>query len=49
MRWTGHMDKMGRARIAFKISTGSSTGRLPFERLRVDGMEFQEMGVNTRN
>ena len=54
MRWAGHVARMEDGRNAFKILTGTPTGKRPLGRPRhrwEDNirMDFKEIGVNTRN
>ena len=54
LRWTGHVARMEEDRSAFKILTGSPSGkrRLGRPRRRWEDnirMDFKEMGINTRN
>ena len=37
LRWAGHIARMEEGRSAFKILTGTSTGKKPLEGLSVDG------------
>ena len=54
LRWAGHVARMEEVRSAFKILTGTSTGKRRLGRLRrrwEDNirMYLEEMGINTRN
>ena len=53
LRWAGHVARM-KDRIAFKILTGTPTGKRPLGRSRhrwEDNirMDLKEIGINTRN
>ena len=54
MIWTGHVARMEEGRSAFKILTGTPTGKRPLGRPR-HGWEnnirndLKEIGINTRN
>ena len=54
LRWAGHVARMKEPRSAFKILTGTSTGKRPLVRSRrrwEDNMRMdpKEIGINTRN
>ena len=54
LRWAGHVARMEEGRSAFKHLTGKSTGKRPLGRPRRRWeydirMEFEEIGINTRN
>ena len=54
LRWTGHIARMEKGRSAFKILTGTPTGKRPLGRTRhrcEDNirMDLKEIGINTRN
>ena len=54
LRWAGHVAKMEEGRSAFKIFTGTPTGKRPLERPRRTWednirLDLKEMGINTRN
>ena len=54
LRWTGHVARMEEGRSAFKILTGTPTGKRPLgksrhrwkDNIRID---FEEMGINAGN
>ena len=54
LRWAGHIARMEEGRSAFKILTGTPTGKRPLGRPR-RGWEgyvitgIKEIGINTRN
>jgi hypothetical protein len=54
MRWAGHVARMKEGMSAFKILTGTPTGKIPLGRPRrrwedLIRMHLKEMGINTRN
>ena len=52
LKWAGHVARMEEGSSAFKILTGSPTGRIPLGRRRLEdniSMDFKEIGINTRN
>jgi hypothetical protein len=52
LRWAGHNAKMEKGRSAFKILTGTPTGKRPLGRPRCRWeirMDVKEIGINTRN
>ena len=54
MRWAGQVDRMEEDRSAFKILTGTPTGKRPLGRptRRCEGnfiMDLQEISINMRN
>ena len=54
LKLAGHVARMEEDRTAFKIVTGTPTGKRPFGRCRnrwEDNirMHFKEIGINTRN
>ena len=54
LRWASHVDRMEEGRSAFKILTGTPTGKRPLGRARSrwEGnirMDLKEIGINTRN
>jgi hypothetical protein len=54
MRWAGHVVRMEERRIAFKILTGTPSGKRPLGRSRrrwEDNIiiDLNELGINTRN
>ena len=54
LRWAGHVARMEKGRIAFRILTGTSTGKrhLGRPRRRWEGnirMDLKEIGINTRD
>ena len=51
LRWTDHVARMEEGRSAFKILTGTPTGKRLLGRPREDniGMELEEMGINAGN
>jgi hypothetical protein len=54
LRWAGHVARMEEGKSAFKILTGTLTGKRPLGRPRrrwEDSirMELKEIGTNTRN
>ena len=49
-RWAGHVARMEEGRSAFKILTGTSTGKRPRRRWQGNiRMDLKEIGANTRN
>ena len=54
LRWAGHVARMEEGRSAFKILTGTPTGKIPLGRpwrrwednIRID---LKEIGINMRN
>ena len=54
LRWASHVVRMEEGRSALKCLTGTPTGERPLARLRCIwedniGMDFKEIGINTRN
>ena len=54
LRWVGHVARMEEGKSAFKILTGTTTGKRPLGRSRhrwEDNirMDLKEIGINTRN
>ena len=54
LRWAGHLTRMTKGRIAFKILTGTPAGKRPLGRPRPAWennirMDFKEIGANMRN
>ena len=54
LSWAGHVARMEENRCAFKILTGTPTGKIPLGRPRhrwEDNirMDHKEIGINTRN
>ena len=54
LRWTGHIARMEAVRSAFKIFTGTPTGKSPLGRPRrrwEDNIiiDLKEIGISTRN
>ena len=54
MRWTDHVARIEEGRSAFKILTGTPTGKRPLGRPRhrwEDNirMDLKDIGINTRN
>jgi hypothetical protein len=54
LRWAGHVARMEEGRDAFKILTGTPTGKIllgrPRYRWEYDfGVDLKEMGISTRN
>ena len=54
LKWAGHVTRMEECRSAFKILTGTSTGRRPLGRLRRKWennirMDLKEIDINTRS
>ena len=43
LRWACHVARMEEDRSAFKMLTGTPTGKRPL------GMDLKEIGINTRN
>ena len=51
LRWVGHVARMKES-SAFKILTGTPTGKRPLERRRWEDtirIDLKEIGINTRN
>ena len=54
LRWAGHVARMKEGRSAFRILTGTPTGKRPLGRPRCRWednirMDLKEIGINTRN
>ena len=54
LRWAGHVARMEECRSAFRILTGTYTGKRSLQRPRrrwEDNikMDYKEIGINTRN
>ena len=54
LRWAGHVTRMEEGRGAFKILTGTPTGKRPLRRPRHKWednirMDLKEIGINTKN
>ena len=54
LRWSGHVARMEEGKSAFKILTGTPTGKRPLERPGCKWEDnirayLQEKGINTRN
>ena len=53
LRWAGHVTRIKEDRSAFKILTGTPTGKRPLGRCRHTwdniGMDLKEISINTKN